>query len=712
MTLHKGAFPLILLPLSMLGEAQSELEKNSIEEVLVTAQKREQKLVDVPIAVSAIDSTAIEERKINNISDVGSSLPNVQLSSSPGGNTGALIAIRGAAAINPSALWEPSAALTLNGVYIAKSVGGVFDLGELSQIEVIRGPNTALYGKNSVGGALNLSTSAPTDDFNSTIKLGAGNYGYLEYGARLNTGYLFDNTKILISYKGQQRDGFADNTAVDALIDEFSKLGSDSFLLTSITSLDWGEIQYIYDYSDKNNTVALGQIEGLKTPSLESELVDPDRKSQASISGAGVDQSTTQGHNITLTSNLMDFDIKSISAFRTMQFNDYNDYDGALNGEAFFETARKVDHKQFSQEVQFNGQVGDFYLIGGVLYFSDEVEVENPYYFSPQYRQRQFYGAENQSTALYSQVEYSIGQLTLTGGGRFTSETKTAYVDHPDPGLSAAYKSTNNKESWRNFSPVAIVAYRFNNANIYAKYSEGFRSGGFNGEAATIEEAEKSYKPELLNAFEVGYKANLFSNRIAANLSVFQNTTTDMQLSSYNQATGYSQIENAGEAVTEGLELELNAKVTQYLNAYINYAHLNAYYNDFVDPVTGEQKKDEAEFAYAPENKVAVGAIFNKALSHFDLSMRADYSYTSEQVFYRQSYSALVTASPSYGLLNGSISFKKIDLGNSELAVRLWGKNLTDESYRKNGIPAAVPLTGINYYGDPRTFGVDLAVTF
>jgi iron complex outermembrane receptor protein len=148
-----------------------------IEEVVVTAQKREQNIQDTPIAMSALDSQALVDQKVNDISDITANTPNVQIAPSPGGTTGATVAIRGAASINPAVTWEPSVGLYVDGVFVAKNVGGLFDVAELERIEVLRGPQGTLYGKNTTGGAINLITRKPAEEFGGKVKVGAGNYG-------------------------------------------------------------------------------------------------------------------------------------------------------------------------------------------------------------------------------------------------------------------------------------------------------------------------------------------------------------------------------------------------------------------------------------------------------------------------------------------------------------------------------------------------------
>ena len=188
-----------------------------IEEVIVTAQKREQNLLETPIAISALSAAAIEERNVDDISVLNGMVPNLRLASSPGNANGATINIRGSVTINPALTMEPTVGLYLDGVYIGKNVGGVFDIADLERIEVLRGPQGTLYGKNTLGGAINLITKKPSGEFGGEIKSSIGNYGYSSLRATLDTpavgtiGEGVGKLNAKLALITTNRDGFVDN---------------------------------------------------------------------------------------------------------------------------------------------------------------------------------------------------------------------------------------------------------------------------------------------------------------------------------------------------------------------------------------------------------------------------------------------------------------------------------------------------------------------
>lgn len=706
-----------------------------IEEVVVTAQKREQDLQDTPIAIAAFNKQAIEDQKVSDITDVTATTPNVQIAPSPGGSTGATVAIRGAASINPAVTWEPSVGIYVDGVFVAKNVGGLFDVAELERVEVLRGPQGTLYGKNTTGGAINLITRKPAEEFGGHIKLGAGNYGYTELGATVDSGRVGDMARFMVSYKKRDRDGFYDNNVqplpngepLDYTVDEFKKLDSQAGLVSGVFDLsDTVELSYTYDWAERDNTVAYGQPEDLQA---NGELPKPEREDEGNLNGAGFDTSESSGHNLQITWDISDSLVfKSITSHRKMEFHDLNDYDGTpYTG---FHAERDVDHKQSSQEFQLIGETNSISYVVGLYYFTDEANARNPYTYGPTPATviRNFYGAESHSYAVFGQADWYISpSWTLTVGGRYTQEKKDAYVNHPDTAFSPVPPfspipsySSEADETWNKFSPMAVLSYGVNeNVTTYAKISQGWRAGGFNGEAASAALATEPYDEETTLSYELGMKAKWFENRLQTNVAIFQNDIDDMQLSAYDFTTGYSKIENAGKARVRGFELETLLAISYGLTAFFNYGYLDGEYRELtnpvfgdVNPITGNRYKDESVFAYTPKNKASVGLEYVGDVGFAEIRVRGDYSYVDEQDFFRDVGSAAVTHSDDYTLFNARVALVNIGLGGVQtLDLALWGKNLTDEEYRLNGIPAGA-TTGLNYYGDPRTYGLDVTYNF
>ncbi|MEH6550853.1 MAG: TonB-dependent receptor [Pseudomonadales bacterium] len=697
------------------GVSVSAVAAPALEEVIVTAQKREQSLQETPISISAFDAGAIENQGIKDIGDVSQYTPNVQIAESPGGSTGATIAIRGSVTVNPVVTIDTNVGVYMDGVYIAKNVGGLFDVAELERIEILRGPQGTLYGKNTVGGAVNLVASKPSEEFGGNVRLGAGNYNYTDVYASIDTGTFGEKFKLNLAVSKRERDGFYDNVSEFRLVDEFKKLDSLAARVAfQIDATDNFGIYYTYDMNERDNTPSMGQFEisGLPTK----------RNDQGKSDGAYKDTSDSSGHALHLDYAINDtMTLKSITAYREMNFADVNDYDGGDYQGFLLHAGRDAEQKQLSQEFQLIGQGDSINYVVGLFYFDEEVDVYNPLaqqidqFFVPYNVRNNLYGADSTSYAAYGQADWAINeQWVLTVGARWTDEEKEGYVDHPDDfwydPTQAYYAET--EDSWKNLSPMAVLTYNINDeVNTYIKYSEGWKSGGFNAEAPNEEAAERSYDEETVQSFELGLKSRFMDSRLQINAALFRNNIKDLQLSQVDPNTFYSEIFNAGESTINGAELEVLFAMTESLTANINYGYLDAEYDEFI--AYGIDIKDEAQFPYTPDNTASIGLEYAQDLSFGELSARLDWSHIDDHVAYHDAAQAEVTKIDAYSLVNARITLGAISLGSSDTSLKfaLWGKNLSDEEYRINGIPLGGP-TAVNYYGNPRTYGAEVTLDF
>lgn len=734
---------------------QTEAKKRvALEEVVVTAQKREQDMQDTPISMAAFNAEAMERQSINDASDAAQYMPNVLVAESQGGSTGATAAIRGSVSINPAITWEPTVGIYVDGVFVAKNVGGLFDVAELERLEVLRGPQGTLYGKNTVGGAINLVTKKPAEEFGGMARLKVGNYNYREEHLSIDTGKLGDVASFNIAVNKRDRDGFyKNNHRGDKAAKRFKELDSTAARLAALFDVtDDFEIYYVYDMNRKDNTPTFGQFDPIDGPRDK-------RKSSGALDGAIYDKSKTQGHALTMTWDANDeLTFKSLTAYRHVKFDDKNDYDGFVNdladlsppyGVYQFHTNRQAETKQASQEFQLSGDYDFVSFVTGLYYFNEDSKSSNPFAmhaYVPAAGQNvpmdvdNQYGVKSESYALYGQADWLLTDaLTLTTGLRYTYEEKKAFLDHSDPGVfdygsgANTFNKITAKDSWSNVSPMAALSYAWDdNINTYVKVSQGWKAGGFNGEAGpdvdpifdqnfniiggtvnrTAEQVFKqSYDPEKIIAYELGLKTRYWDNRVQTNIALFYNDVKDMQVSNYLLA--YSEIHNAGRAVIQGVELDVIVQVSEGLTANASYGYTDAKYKKYD---AGSYGKKEAMFPYNPRHSASIGLDYVAIISAGELHARLDYNAKGSHYIFDAPDNARATKVNSYGILNGRIALAEIAVGGSDkqtLEVGFWGKNLTNEQYRINGIPVQNGKTGavigaVNYYGDPRTFGADI----
>jgi len=737
----------IALALMSAATAEALAQTGGLEEIVVTAQKREQSLQEAPIAISAFGPDALKQLRIQDVHDIGGYVPNIQINSSPGGSTGATVGIRGSVTINPAVTWEPTVGMYLDGAFIGKNLGGIFDVADLERVEVLRGPQGSLYGKNTVGGAINLITRKPSGEFGGNVVAGFGNEGYYRYRGSIDTpaigtvGEGIGRFAANITAQRAKRDGFVENVndpvgiplAAPKSSDEYENLDSTSGRVSlALDVTEDFEARYSYDFSNKDQnptasvltnvdpSMAVGGF-AAAAPALPLLMpyVQPDDKYPSKLSNdqSRFEKSDIDGHALHLryglgdVGMLGDVTLKSITSYRTLNWDDWLDLDGSPID--FFHSARFVDYDQFSQEFQVIGQTERVNYVFGLYYFDETADVYNPISFfgvfgaplSPN-----AYNLNGSSEAVFGQIDWKPAaevlkdRLTVTVGARYTQEEKNQMISHP------TFRD-NQDDDWNNFSPALTLTWEFNDAvNVYARYAEGWKSGGFNGEADTLESFQYAYDPEEVASYELGLKSRWLDDRLQVNAAAFENKIDDMQISVFlSGSAAASVVDNAGKATVRGFELEVLAMPVDNLQLNLSWGYLDPEYDEYID--AGVDVANSRDFPYAPENTANAGIQYTvPGVLGGDLTGRLDWVYVDNRVAYPDPVQNLYSQLDSYSLLNGRLTLAEIPVGKGTLEVAAWGKNLTDEEYRINTIPFLIWT--VSYFGDPRTYGLEARYDF
>jgi len=745
-TFIRKNLPLAVLLASGLAASHAMAQ---LEEVIVTAQKREQSLQNIPIAITAFDATAINTRRIADVKDLARFVPNMQIADSPGGTSGATISMRGASTINPAITWEPVVGLYLDGVFLGKNLGGIFEIAELERVEVLRGPQGTLYGKNTVGGAINLITRLPSEEAGGRAEVTAGNEGYQQGKLRLDTGML-GSFRASAAYLYGERDGFYDNVDSDPSggansfvnprsSNEFNNLDSEVFRLDSIfDATDALSMRYSYDSSDRNQQPSKGQLTdvnqaafdaipqaGFLGPLLNLYTVSSNNNaSEISNDWSVEENSDTSGHGFFIDwdagnwGSMGDVKLKSISAYRELEYNDTIDIDGSPMD--LFHSSRDIDYDQFSQEFQLLGDTNNVDYVLGLYYFEEKADVFNPITFFGVFNSptdNNEYGTNNDSVAAFGQAEWqpaSLEQLTLTLGIRYTEENRDQYITHPNTstGGDGAFDEEDS-DTWDNTSGTFVSGWDFTeDINTYFRVAQGWKSGGFNGEAPTAATFHEGYEPEEVVAYELGMKSRFLDDALQLNLAAFYNDISDMQVSIFLEGSGgaASNVKNAGEATAQGFEAELVYQVVESLRLSANYGYLDTEYDKFEEG--GVDVKDLKDVPYAPENMVWIAGDWTIGTwSWGNLDLHVDWSYNDDYVPYIEPSQNATAQIDSYDVLNASLILSEVPVGSDmNMQFSLWGKNLTDEEYRQNTIPFG--LWTVSYFGNPITYGLDVRLNF
>ena len=726
-----------------------------LDEIVVTAQKREQSIQDVPIAITAIDEGYIENRNITSIKALSSLAPNVKIENTPGNTSAAQISIRGGVTINPALTWEPTVGLYLNGSYIGKTQGSVFDVSDIERVEVLRGPQGALYGRNTLAGAVNIITAKPTEEFGGKLKVGFGNYNSQMAKGSVNFGPL-GPIRAKISGLIEKRDGFVEavENPFPAVLtagplrgqEQYESFDKKSVLVALSADLsDKFTLDYTFDYSEADQEPAFSQIINVS----ENNIFDPnspayafggaffpldlyvnaDRQFTGTTDSPNIFEiSQVQGHNLTATYDGGFGEFKSITAFRSTEWADGLDLDGAPLPLAH--TQRISDYDSFSQELQLTRSADRLNYVLGVYYFKDDGFTNNPQTFfggASVFDSR--YGFETDAKAVYGQLDFDVTDaLTLTGGLRYTEEEKTinraniavAFMNLP-PNTPFVPEGTTGKTKFDDFSPQAGVNYAASdNINLYAKYSKGFKSGGFNGEAGSVVETLRPYEAETINSFELGAKTRFWGGRAQLNATAFFNKHKDMQLSVFTaQGAAASDIRNAGGANINGFELEGLLQPSDNFLLRGGLGTLSTKYTEFIE--FGMDVKDDRAFPHAPKLTFSAGFDWDIMEGGWGgLKLTGDMNHSAKYFTFPYSLTpsapqpAFNTEAPARTIFDARLAWTDIPIASQNVELAVWAKNVTDEEYLTNFIDFGPGFGGLTngYFGPPRTYGVTLGVNF
>ncbi|RMD85062.1 MAG: TonB-dependent receptor [Candidatus Dadabacteria bacterium] len=750
-------------------DEQQEVAARSeqIEEITVTAQKREESLQAAPLSITALSSTMIEDEGIDSLDDISKFTPNLNIHPNTGGNTGVTINMRGAITSDPLVTLEPTVGVYVDGVYVAKSAGSLFDLVDLERIEVMRGPQGTLYGRNTVGGAINLITKKPTAETSATTSLTVGNFRTFIGRTTLNFPLLGEaglapvrgigtvNARTTLRY--HFREGFVDNTAPGSKdFDDMDRFATRTIVRWEPT--DRLTVDYAFDYHRSREEPSAFQLTAVR-PGSPTEFLAPyirtrradqignnrikfaafPPRSDERLLASNLD---VRGHSLTVTADLGEvgplgaLTFKSISSYRSVDELSVQDLDGTPINVADF--GLKVGFRTWSEELQLAGVTDDARInyVLGFYYYGEKGGENNPQVF--------FGGGsifnsgnrfDNYALAPFGQASWVPpvfdDAVTLTAGLRYTYEKKKQTRNYDcvyifDPDNPAGNKcdfvpdlvGLEADKSFDNLSPMGNIAVQLTEDLLaYGRISRGFKSGGFNGRATTKEAFLEPYSEETLTSYEIGMKSEWFDNRLRLNASGFFNDYDDLQVAVFEPTVGggtVSKLQNAAKAEIWGAEVELLAIPLPGVDVRATYAFLDPDYKRFCntrDPETGrctQDISDTAKFVLTPDHTVSLGVGYTAPpTDRGTFSLRLD-GYWQDAVYFlvKDNYK---NNQGGYILLNGRAELTDMPTENGTIDIALWVRNILNTNYREFGIDfgEAFGYSG-NIYGDPRTIGVEL----
>ncbi|RMB26717.1 iron complex outermembrane receptor protein [Sphingomonas sp. PP-F2F-G114-C0414] len=713
-------------------------------DIVVTAQRRSERLQDVPIAVTAITGDDLRERRIADVLDLSGRVPGLQIRSADNG-ANPRIFIRGVGLNDFNPATASAVGIYVNGVYVASTLAqrdAFFDLG---QVEVLRGPQGTLYGRNTTGGAINVTTRQPGTTPEADLSLDYGRFNAVTLQGGISAPVATDLAAVRIAGLYQRDDGYMRNTLTGNRgnnVDRWALRGSVHLTpssaitddLTVNASRSTGGSLQAYARTLIPQTAAATGADGLCTPAFYTSgqctnILGYANTSRNLYEGAyrfeGRDRVSLFGTGNTLSIDLGPVSLIAVTGFQHASRNDQEDTDASPVPVVAASYISRQDTVSQELRVQSNGHDRLRY-VAGVYYAHDLIRNASSLDVLPVLRAPtpdnpsgvdlvagigDFAWPSRQVTNSYAgfgQLDFDLTpRLTLTGGLRYSADRKRFDYRAEAAGGTIPLFTYADAKTFGSWSGRAGLQYRFSDAaNVYASYNRGTKSGGFFSGFAQDPSLIGPYKDETVDAYEVGAKTQWLDRRLGLNVSAFYYDYEDLQVfTSVVQGLITTQLfTNASAARIYGAELELTARPVDGLNLSASTSLLSATYRDFIS-----QGADYSgnRLPSAPKVSVQGSAEYRKPIATGAIVARADVSYRSK-VFFDTSNDARLT-DRARAFVDGRIGWQ---FAKDRYEVALWVRNVFDVPVISDITP--LPALGFDavVVGRPRTFGLSLRANY
>ncbi len=684
----------------------------AVEQVVVTAERRATDLQKTAIAISAFGQQVLADRKIDSIRDLSGQIPNLSISRVTISHTTQTYALRGVGESDP--IQEPVVAVYVDDVYSPRQIGSMVEFNDLERIEVLRGPQGTLYGRNSSAGALRIITRDPGQTFRAKAEVGLGSYGAVDVRALVEGPIVDDKLSGSLSYIHHKRDGVTFDPTLNHGV---NRIDLDAYRgklrWTPTDRLDAQlTVNVLRDRSDSRSYIPVTQPDGVFRKNYSYSEVEP-KQDLDQISGALRVQYELTDH----------LKLKSISSYGGFNLNPVN-YDN--DGEAALIQKNLIHYNDqyATQEVQLNGDFGGLTFTSGGFYLHERFFVQrdgysrknalltDPTVTPSNYGFARAHNITNTDAyAVFGEATWkATDRLSLTGGLRWTNEKKDFVFDNKVLNLAGQVTGQSIAgEAQKTFSaitPKVSAQFQWTGDILqYVTWSKGFKSGGFDNRATRLDLATRPFQPENVDSYETGLKTELFDRRARVNLAVFYNDYKDLQVSYSDPAyPGNSIRGNAGAAHTYGVELESDVRPTERLSLQASAGYLFAVYDKYKNAGGVGVDADGHRLLNSPRWNLSGGLTYDVPVE-VPGSVRVGLNAQWQSKTYYNALQRPQDEAPAQAFLNGSITWTAPD---PHWAVQLSARNLLDSA--KPVSVTYTPSTGVYYrnYPDPRTFLVTL----
>ncbi|MFC3712878.1 TonB-dependent receptor [Sphingoaurantiacus capsulatus] len=742
-------------------------DQTVIEDIIVTARRRAESAQSIPVAVTAIGGDKLEEMTTVRLSDIAALAPSIKVTSASGSANAPVIFIRGIGTITTAMYAEPSVGLYVDGVYMPRPSGNAFDLPDVERLEVLRGPQGTLFGRNTTGGAVLITTQTPRDEASGKVTFGYGTNNEVIVGGIIHTGEIGDSGfKAKIAGQIHNRDGWVESPNFNpsdwggnekgvnfnaALVGEIGNLRIDNRAryakIDSFTSWEilGGTPAALAAYTSSAAANPAGPpfvVSGNKPRDFSYR--DPRSTGNAEIEGYG--NVLTLDYEFSEAASL-----KSITAYQVLD-QDLSIFLGGsfvlgrvinprvvgnpIEPVSVHVTTDNPGHqKQFSQEFQLAGDLGDFNYLGGLFIYDERVSetintelgsvaTTTPITTFIRVNRSVPYSQKTKSWAGFGQLSFQPqsldDRLEISAGLRYTKDTKDEESRTIATTTTTTTTSHTAKDSWDNWGYAGSISYKFAPSIMaFGRIASSYRAGGFNNIAVVA----APYDPEKALSYEAGIKTDLFDRRVRFNATVYKTDYDDLQITQLvttpNAAggtTSTSFISNAAKAEYKGFELEGTALLGEHFQIDGNIGYIDPKYNSYNFVVLGvpTDVTAEANFAYVPTWTTHIGAAVNTGdTSAGKFTFRADYSQKSSTDLAsvdRLSPTVRNFKSGKDKDLSARIIWTDIPVGDVKLTAQIYGENLTNNRFINFATDFSSLATVV--FNRPRNYGIRISAEF
>jgi len=724
-------------------------EDGKVEKVTVTARRTSENQQKVPASVSAFTEKGLDRIGATDVTGLQGAIPNANIVQGRGSSNATNIYIRGVGQPDALQTFDPAVGVYVDDVYLSRIRGTQFELMDIERLEVLRGPQGTLYGKNTIGGALKIITRRPTSESKGAAAFTVGSYGE-RVGNGTISGGLTDTLAASASLLVASRDGYVDNPLTGA---EYNDRG----VAAGRVKFAWDpsddfQFDVSFDYAQEDAALNVGQATSTLTTILGAPLfvvpATPPEFNFQTVTTPGLPNSTEMTHWGGSASAVWDLNeawsLRSITAYRELANRDFVDIDATAVelGDVLVD----VDQDQTSQELQLHYQGANWRLVSGLYYLRENIVSHQEAYADA------FLGGflggtsflrtvdddlQTTSWAAFANVVFALSDsVNLSGGLRYTEEEKQYFRTTSTFSNSAVFNGTfafNRTESWEDVSPMVSLDWQANdNTMLYARYASGFKSGGFNGRANAAGE-DQPYDPETLDSYEVGVKSDWADGTVRTNITAFYNDYTDFQARVSRVVTSPSQpipaidfaVLNAGGLEIYGAEFEFLAFPVPELRLDAAIGYLHAEYSEFFEtranaappPATVTLDRSWQTPAFSPEWTMRFGGAYEWSLGDLgSLTLGASARYRSELALTVDNANLATRArhpgmwQDAYWLYDAQLVWAN---ESETLLAGIYGRNLSDEVYKTDAQEfSSVGNIRTAYYGAPQTVSFKITVRY